>query len=313
MPYRGYRAVIVLAGVALASFAPGCATLPLAPAESTGCRAVPAKAEADQQTVPAPETLAGDFKPSGGWFDHPRWHEAYERLQCDLTFCGEDYRHYYSLETLTGLAVGFGIAAPIANTSADQDIRHWYQRRVRTNTTDEFADAVNYPGQYWIAVPIALEMAALMGKLPDDYDTDGGFYEWSHRTVRTMVVGVPPMLAMYAVVGSSRPDRDDSRWHPFQDLHGVSGHTFMGAVPFLTAAMMTDEPWLQAPLVAGSFLTGWARINNDRHYFSQAILGWWMAYWACRSVDQTQCERKSYLISPTISPDCTGVAVQFRY
>jgi PAP2 superfamily len=128
-----------------------------------------------------------------------------------------------------------------------------------------------------------------------------------------MVVGVPPMLAMYAVVGSSRPDRDDSRWHPFQDLHGVSGHTFMGAVPFLTAAMMTDDPWLQAPLVAGSFLTGWARINNDRHYFSQAVLGWWMAYWACRSVDQTQGERKSCLISPSISPDCTGVAVQFRY
>jgi hypothetical protein len=112
------------------------------------------------------------------------------------------------------------------------------------------------------------------------------------------------------LLGASRP-AGDSRWHPFRDVHGVSGHTFVGAVPFLTAAAMVDEPLYKVPLVLGSFLTGWARIHNDNHYFSQAALGWWIAYLSVRSVNQTQRER-AVSFSP-FTPDGPGVAVEVRY
>jgi hypothetical protein len=208
--------------------------------------------------------------------------------------------------------LGIGLAAPIANTSADQSIRRWYQKRIRGETTDEWAQLANYGGQFWVAVPAGLELAALAGWAPDFYRPGSALEEWSCRSIRSILVGAPPMVALYAILGSSRPDRNDSHWHPFQDVHGVSGHTFMGAVPFLTAAGMTDDPLLKYPLVLGSFLTGWSRINNDRHYFSQVALGWWMAYLAVRRVEETPGTRKCWSVLPTLD-DGPGVAVRLEY
>jgi hypothetical protein len=235
------------------------------------------------------------------------------RLQHDIDLCEDDYRHYYTARNLGALALGFAIAAPVANTNADLSIRHWYQRKVRGETTDEYAQVMNYAGQFWVILPIGLEAAALLGKADENYPFDHGLWEWSNRSLRAMAVGAPPMLVMYAVLGSSRPDRNNSHWHPFQDIHGVSGHTFVGAVPFLTAAAMTDNPLYKYPLVLGSFLTGWSRINNDRHFFSQVLLGWWMACTAVHSVNETQAEKRSYTIGPTWLEDGPGVAVFVQY
>ena len=98
------------------------------------------------------------------------------------------------------------------------------------------------------------------------------------------------MLLMQWVVGGSRPGEahSGSHWEPFQDDNGVSGHAFMGAIPFLNAANMTDNRWLRAGCYLGSGMAGLSRINDDSHYTSQAVLGWWMAYLAARSVDNTQ-------------------------
>jgi hypothetical protein len=346
MPAKGYPLASLLGTAILALSLPACAAPPLDPvsrglmAEETGRPAAslgPPKEQSAPVTEnlsasPGAQTLAGLPDPGNGReagsLDNTHWlwgsgqgtdwlkehtGEAWNRLPHDIDLCKEDYRNYYTWGTMAGLAAGFAVAAPLANTSADQDVRHWYQKRVRSETTDEWANVMNYAGQFWVAVPVCLEAAALYGKTDENYTNDGGIYEWSNRSLRTMVVGVPPMLLMYAVLGASRPDRNDSRWHPFQDIHGVSGHTYVGAVPFLTAAAMTDDPWLKCPLVLGSFVTGWSRINNDRHYLSQAVLGWWMAYWAVRSVDQTQAGRKSLSVTPILSDGGPGIGIQLRY
>jgi hypothetical protein len=236
-------------------------------------------------------------------------------LRGDRDFClmKEDYWDYYGMSNLASLAIGVGIAAPLANTSADQSIRDWYQRRIRGETTDEFAQVIEYAGQLWLVLPVGMEMAAMMGKTDADSMNDGGMQEWSNRSLRAVLVGSPLMVAMYGVLGSSRPDRHDSHWDPFNDFHGVSGHTFMGAVPFLTAAAMTDNIYCKIPLVAGSFLTGWARLNDDKHYFSQALLGWWMACCSVHCVSDTQNEHKSYQFGPTLVGDGPGVALQILY
>ena len=51
------------------------------------------------------------------------------------------------------------------------------------------------------------------------------------------------------------------------------------AVPFLTIARMNEEnkPVKYLALLASTF-TAWSRINDNAHYFSQAALGWYLAY-----------------------------------
>ncbi|MEZ6069860.1 MAG: hypothetical protein R3C10_06170 [Pirellulales bacterium] len=90
------------------------------------------------------------------------------------------------------------------------------------------------------------------------------------------------MLALQAVTGASRPGEStsESHWKPFDDNNGVSGHAFMGAIPFMSAAKMTDNIWFKGALYAASALPAMSRVSDDDHYFSQAFLGWWMAYMA---------------------------------
>jgi hypothetical protein len=111
-------------------------------------------------------------------------------------------------------------------------------------------------------------------------------------------------------LGSDRPFADDSRWHPFRHNHGVSGHAFVGAVPFLTAASMTDSYVLKALLVAGSFGPAWSRIHTDDHYFSQVFLGWAIAYLSVQSVNQTESR---FRIVPCEMPRGVGMGVQIQF
>ena len=235
------------------------------------------------------------------------------RCRHDFSLSKEDHQHFYSLGNLGLMALGVGVAAPLANTSADREISRWYQDKVRTKNSDRVSTFVEWNTVGWVVVPLGLEAAALVGKAGEDYRSDGGLFEWGNRSVRTLAVGWPPLLGLQAVVGSDRPRLGSSDWRPFHTMHGASGHTFMGAVPFLTAAAMTDDPFWKCPLFLGSFLAAWSRINEDRHYFSQVVLGWWVAYLAVKSVDQTQGVQRSFSILPLYAPDGAGVAVQVRY
>lgn len=328
-PNSGPAWIVLLGALSL----PACATVqPAAPALLTAERgehsvvvAVPPPPEphplaaailppprpGERSAVTGGAADTSPFGPASWW--HDAMSVAPERLATDMDLVRADYGQYYSMGNMVLFGLGVGAAAPLANTSADESVAHWYQRRVRGATSDEFSQVINYAGQFWLVLPVFVEGAALMGQADDGYWHDGGLGEWSNRSLRAVAVGVPPMLAMYVVLGSGRPDRHDSYWHPFNDIRGVSGHTFVGAVPFLTAAAMTDEPLWQVPLVAGSMATGWSRINDDRHYLSQVVLGWWLAYLAVRSVSEGQAAMRSVTLAPAIFDDGAGVAIGVRY
>jgi hypothetical protein len=236
-----------------------------------------------------------------------------EKLKLDWELLKDDLSHFYSWQDLGLVALGVAAAAPIANTHADESIQHWYQQHGRTRGLTGVANAVNYAGECWVAVPIGLEAYALCGKYQGDHTIDGGLFEWANRSLRAAAVGYPTVLVLFVALGSKRPE-EDSHWQPFQDVHGVSGHTFIGAIPFLTASAMTDDPALKVSLLAGSMATGWSRIYLDRHYFSQVALGWWLAVLSVHAVDQTQLGRRcSCSFAPTVGPEGAGFRFQIQY
>ena len=215
-----------------------------------------------------------------------------------------DYKNFYSWNSLSKLALGIGYAGFYANTSFDQEIQNCYNDYIKSNATDNISKVFKPFGDGLITVPVYL-MAILIGELEKDTPIGSTIGDWGQRCSRAILVGAPPVLLLQVVLGASRPEEGKgSHWHPFKDNNGVSGHSFMGSVPFLTAAKMTDNPFLKYPLYVGSTLTGLSRINDNKHYFSQAVLGWWIAFLAMNSVDGNKV-----VFAP--STDGIGILVYF--
>ena len=225
-----------------------------------------------------------------------------------------DYRNYYSWTTARELAMGVGVAGIMANTRLDQDFRNWDQQHARNSSTNHFADAVRDFGGGWYTVP-AFAAMDLLGETFDDHPCMAVMGDFGDRTLRAYAVGAPPMLLMQELLGSSRPADSGtlSHWEPFHASNGVSGHAFMGSVPFITAANMTDNIWAKCGLYVCSTFTGWSRLNDDKHYLSQVCLGWWMGYLACQAVDGTQRANRHFFVEPLVSPDMTGIGITYQH
>jgi hypothetical protein len=256
------------------------------------------------------------------WARQASWETA-DVLSHDVHLVFEDYAHYWTFGDIGLMALGVAVAAPLANTSADLSFRNWYQGHVRESWEDRYAYDVKYAGEYTYALPayftISLGGWALEGL--DSLMGDNGSWvgevgevtnQWGQRCIRAMAVGTPMVGILQVGLGSTRPGLGSSYWNPLNASHGVSGHAYVGSIPFLTAAAMTDSPFLKVPLFLGSMLAGWSRIHTDDHYFSQVALGWWMGYLAVRSVNETQEEERTIEFLPG-SSEGPGVSMLLRY
>ena len=221
-----------------------------------------------------------------------------------------DHANYYSSRNLSRMAAGFGMGAAMAHTDVDQELRDWWQEDVRSAGTDRLDDFFTPfgKGEYVIA---AAGAGLLIGKLGEDTLLGDTVGQWGDRTMRALLVGSPSLIFMQAATGASRPGESsaESDWVPFHDSNGVSGHVYIGALPFITAAQMTDSRLARASLYLGSTMTGIARINDDAHYTSQVLLGWWMAYLACNSISGTNDQNLHWELMPLPMPGGAGVGL----
>jgi len=235
-----------------------------------------------------------------------RWQEA----KCKLW---TDCQNYYSWDIARHLLLGIGAASLLANTSMDQDVRDWYQDDVRSSSTDDLADACKALGDGRIFIPAFAGLAMVSG-MYDQTPCGSVVAEFTSRTTRGCLVGTPALLFMQCCLGSSRPGESkyQSRWRPFDDNNAASGHAFIGALPFIAAAKMTESPCLKGGLYACSTLTAWSAIDHDRHYLSQACLGWWMAYLASVAVDNTEHDYEHLTFTPVATPEMVGVGVVYE-
>jgi hypothetical protein len=204
----------------------------------------------------------------------------------DLADIKDDYKNFYlSKNSLIQLGIGIGCAGILANTSMDGDIQEFYQDDVRSDATDDLSKVLKVPGEFFITPPVLLGTYLLFK------ESSAG--EWASKSLRALIVGAPAGLLLQRVTGASRPSEGDSKWRPFHDANGLSGHAFIGAVPFITAAKMNENPYMKGLLYGLSFLPGLSRINDNQHYFSQSALGWYLAYLSCNAVEKTNIRNET--------------------
>jgi len=225
-----------------------------------------------------------------------------------------DYKEFYTKDRLIRMGIVFGVAGIAANTNIDMSIRNWYQDAVRNEQTNSWASSATtdltlnakFFGEGKYMVPVALLAASVNTISPD---TAVG--NWGAYASRAYIVGLPAMWFMQGATGASRPgDRPEgSSWTtPFGHSNGVSGHSFVGAVPFLTlAAMNPDNPYVKYPAYLASAAAGWSRINDDKHFPSQVVLGWYMAWEAVDSVFDNNTRNQKLIVTPMTELDGFGL------
>lgn len=224
---------------------------------------------------------------------------VYYDIKSDLGF-------YFERDNLLALGGVLAFAGLMSNTDADSSFRHFWQDAIRTKTLNGLLKFPCKVGDFHFR-PYYKASILLGGLFFDECRPDTPFsllYQWGYRSLRTLyLAGVQKELFSW-VIGNGRPNaHTPSRWHPCTKESrkksnknhsgvGVSAHAFNGAIPFLSAAMMTDEPILRYSLYVFSTLPGLARVNDDHHYFSQVFLGWALSFLSAKAIDKT--ERSCY-------------------
>ena len=233
------------------------------------------------------------------------------------TNVGSDYRSFYSRRNLPVFAALIGLGAYFANTEIDQNILEHVQDNITFHQNDEYQEFVEeyrFFGEGYLLIPVYFGTSMVGKYLLSEYEIAERVGQWADRSFRGVVLGTPPLLFSQYIIGASRPGEsaEGSEWQFFNDSNGVSGHAFMGAIPFISAAEMTDDPIAKSLLYVVSALPALSRVTENDHYPSQAILGWSLACVACRSVSQTERGSGAFELQPWISNAGVGLGVNIQ-
>lgn len=226
------------------------------------------------------------FVPNG--VDLPWSKSRFPRLSRAGHKVWQDYRNFYDCESLVCTTAAFGAGALMANTGFDDTMQAAWIRGVEPTGLGTFFTGCKDIGEGRYALPI-FGVAAATGLVFEGNPVGDVVGEWGSRSLRIFVVGAPPLYVLQMATGASRPAEDDgSRWHFWNDNNGVSGHAFVGAIPFLAAADMVESPLLKGTLYVCSTFVAFSRMTTDSHYPSQVFLGWYLAWASARAVDATE-------------------------
>ncbi len=181
--------------------------------------------------------------------------------------------------------------AILANSRADRELGDIVHDNLVDTPSDEWAEAIHLNSDFgdgFYTLPV-FGAAFVIGRIGDEIPALNIVGDWGENSLRIFTVGALPLVVLQRVTGGSRPGESahQSHWQPFRDSNGVSGHAFMGAIPFLAAAELTENRWVKVGLVAASVLPGFSRLTDAEHYPSQVLIGWSLAYLATSAVSET--------------------------
>jgi hypothetical protein len=228
-----------------------------------------------------------------------------------------DYKNLYNCPNVKNFGVALLGGAVLANTEMDHNFQNWYGKHIRSDFTNDFSKGTKIFGEGRYFLP-TMTAAALTYRFLQEKQglPDCLLGNFTDRTFRGYLVGAPTLLIGQLALGGDRPRDGASYWRPFRQDHGISGHAFLGAVPFMTAAQMTDQPYAKGVFYALSGFCAWSRVNDDAHYLSQALLGWYLAYLSVRAVSQTETSRslpRGLTFFPVCADDWVGAGVHYQF
>ena len=225
-----------------------------------------------------------------------------------------DYKEFFSTYRVMRLGIALGASGLAAGTGFDEKIRNWYQDHVRDRTADHVAGKFRDFGNGFYIVSLSL-VSAVLGNFLSSNEEASALGTWGERTLRAIIVGGPPLIFLKHAIGSSRPgDNNGSRWRPFQDDNSVSGHAFIGAVPFLTLARMYNDTWyVKYALFAASALPALSRIHDNTSFPSQAALGWFLAWAATSSIFERDNGKEKFKVVPMITAGGVGIKAVWEW
>lgn len=230
-----------------------------------------------------------------------------------------DFQNFYRRETLGSYGIALLVGGIMANTKMDRNFHHWYQKQIRCSFTNEFSEFTRVFGEGKIFIPVAVTTACIYRFRQERFGTVhqnkvvGNFFD---RTARGYAVGTPTLLLSQISLGGNRPQEGSSYWKPFcGEDHTLSGHAFIGAIPFITAAHMSEPLWLKGVFYTLSTIPAWSRVNDDAHYLSQSLIGWYLAWLSVRAVSETEGMKplpKGLMFFPVADGNNVGIGFVYR-
>jgi membrane-associated phospholipid phosphatase len=203
---------------------------------------------------------------------------------------GGHWRRNYSRRSFLRLGGVVAAAGALAYSGADEAVERFHSGSLRSTGTDTFSHLVNPFGERFWFVNWLLVAAV------DAYFRTSSFGRWGRENFEAMCVGLPVLWTLQRGLGANRPSDENPspRWRPMSDDNTASGHAFIAAIPWLNLARRSPGPVARWAARFGSVLTGWSRINDRKHYLSQVVLGWTIAWNATEAVQGG---------APTAEPD----------
>jgi membrane-associated phospholipid phosphatase len=193
---------------------------------------------------------------------------------------GPHWRRNYSRRSFLRLGGAVTAAGVMAYSGVDETVDRFHAGTLRSSGTDAASHVVNPFGErFWFVN--WLVVAAI-----DGYLRTSSFSRWGRDNFESMVVGLPVLWTVQRGLGANRPsdENPNPRWRPLSDDNSASGHAFIAAIPWLNLARRAHGRVPQWVARFGSVLTGWSRINDRKHYLSQVVLGWTIAWNATEAV-----------------------------
>ena len=182
-------------------------------------------------------------------------------------------QRYFSEMQMQVKVGAFAGAYVMAHSSIDQSFQDYYRRTFTAPALDRWSARAKVfgEGKYLLGLWSAL---ALFSK--------GEAAFWAQQSLKSAAIAGPFVVLTQRLTGASRPGERSqaSYWRFWQDENGVSGHAFMGALPFLTLAKQLDNSSFKSLALLLSSTCAWSRVHDNRHYLSQVLLGYLLAWQA---------------------------------
>jgi membrane-associated phospholipid phosphatase len=170
-----------------------------------------------------------------------------------------------SRQTATVAGLLFGAAL-----MGDRSFREEAQEH-RSNTTNSMAKLGNTLGEWRIVAP-ALSAGYLAGEIAGSRDLKRVMLHAG--AAAALATGISSSLKY--TIGRTRPPvaGDPIHFRPFSGSNSFpSGHTAVAFAIATSIADETDDSWSDVALYGAATLTAMARVNDDRHWTSDVLVG----------------------------------------